>query len=129
MNPHPIALLIERADNAINQKDFDTEVDLYTEDAVLVIEPGHNVVGKAQIRLAMERIAAHFDRSLDVRQAGLVILETGDTALVLARTQVSAKNRPTVERKATYVFRKDAGNRWLCAIDNSYGHDALDATA
>lgn len=34
-----------------------------------------------------------------------------------------------VERKATYVFRKDAGNGWLCAIDNSYGHEVLDANA
>jgi uncharacterized protein (TIGR02246 family) len=129
MNRHPIALLIEKADKAINQEDFDMVVDLYTEDAVLVIKPGNNVIGKVKIRQAMERIAAHFDRSLDVRQAGMVVLETGDTALVLARTQVSAKNSPMVERKATYVFRKDAGNRWLCAIDNSYGHEVLDANA
>jgi uncharacterized protein (TIGR02246 family) len=129
MNQHPIALLIEKADRAINQEDFDTVVDLYTEDAVLVISPGNNAIGKAQIRLAMERIAAHFDRSLDVRQAGMAILETGDTALVLARTQVSAKNAPMVERKATYVFRKGPGDRWLCAIDNSYGHGVLDANA
>ena len=129
MNEHPIALLIEKADRAINQEDFATVVDLYTEDAVLVVKPGNNAIGKVQIRLAMERIAAHFDRSLDVRQAGMVILETGDTALVLARTQVSAKNSPMMERKATYVFKKDAGNRWLCAIDNSYGHEVLDANA
>ena len=31
MNQHPIALLIEKADNAINQEDYDTVVDLYTE--------------------------------------------------------------------------------------------------
>jgi len=129
MDSHPIARLIETADDAINREDFDTVIDLYTEDAVLVVRPGVNVVGKVEIRRAMERIAAHFDRSLDVRQAGMVILETGDTALVLARTQVSAKNAPMVERKATYVFRKDAGNRWMCAVDNSYGHDVLDALA
>lgn len=129
MNQHPIALLIEKADKAINQEDFDTVVDLYTEDAVLVIKPGNNAIGRVQIRQAMERIAAHFDRSLDVRQAGMVILETGDTALVLARTQVSATNSPMVERRATYVFKKDAGDRWLCAIDNSYGHEVLGANA
>ena len=129
MKQHPIALLIEKADKAINQEDFDTVVDLYTEDAVLVIKPGNNAIGKVQIRLAMQRIAVHFDRTLDVRQAGMVILETGDTALVLARTQVSTKDSPMVERKATYVFKKDAGNRWLCAIDNSYGHEVLDANA
>jgi uncharacterized protein (TIGR02246 family) len=129
MNNHPIALLIEMADKAINQEDFDTVVDLYTEDAVLVIEPGKHAVGKVQIRSAMEAIAAHFDRSLDVRQAGMVILETRDTALVLAKTLVSAKNFPLIERKATYVFRKDTRDRWLCAIDNSYGHEVLDANA
>ena len=129
MSQHPIALLIEKADKAINQEDFDTVVDLYAEDAVLVIKPGTTAVGKVQIRSAMEAIATHFDRSLDVRQAGMVILETGDTALVLARTLVSAKNCPVMERKATYVFKKDSRNRWVCAIDNSYGHEILDASA
>lgn len=126
---HPIALLIERADKAINEEDFDTVVELYAEDAVLVIKPGKTAVGKAQIRSAMEAIAAHFDRSLDVRQDGMVILETGDTALVLARTLVSARNFPVIERKATYVFKKGPGDRWVCAIDNSYGHEVLEAGA
>ena len=129
MERHPIALLIEKADTAINREDFDTVVDLYTDDAVLVIQPGVHAVGKAQIRRAMEEIAAHFDRTLDVRQDGMVILESADTALVLAKTLVSAKNFPLMERKATYVFRKDASGRWLCVIDNSYGHEVLDARA
>ena len=88
MSQHPIAPLIEKADKAINQEDFDT-VDLDAEDAVLVIKPGMNAVGKAQIRRAMEAIAAHFEGSLDVRQAEMVILETGDIALVPAKTLVS----------------------------------------
>jgi uncharacterized protein (TIGR02246 family) len=129
MNQHPIALLIEQADKAINQEDFDTVVDLYAEDAVLVIKPGTNAVGKTQIRRAMEAIAAHFEGSLDVRQAGMVILETGDTALVLAKTLVSAKNFPVIERNATYVFKKDRHDRWVCAIDNSYGHEVFEARA
>ena len=129
MEKHPIALLIEKADTAINREDFDTVVDLYTDDAVLVIQPGVHAVGKAQIRRAMEEIAAHFDRTLDVRQDGMVILESADTALVLAKTLVSAKNFPLMERKATYVFRKDASGRWLCVIDNSSGHEVLDARA
>jgi uncharacterized protein (TIGR02246 family) len=129
VSQHPIALLIEKADTAINEEDFDTVVDLYAEDAVLVIKPGTNAVGKIEIRRAMEAIAGHFDRSLHVRQAGMVILETGDIALVLAKTIVSARNVPEVERKATYVFKKDIHNRWLCAVDNSYGHEVLDADA
>jgi len=129
MEKHPIASLIEKADHAISREDFDTVVDLYTDDAVLVVKPGLHAVGKVEIRRAMEAIALHFDHSLDVRQDGMVILETGDTALVLAKTLICARNLPVVERRATYVFRKDAANRWLCAIDNSYGHEVLDVTA
>jgi uncharacterized protein (TIGR02246 family) len=71
VNRHPIALLIEKADKAINQEDFDTVVNIYADDAVLVIEPGPNAVGKVQIRRAMEAIAIHYERTLDVRQAGM----------------------------------------------------------
>lgn len=129
MNQHPIELLINKADTAINQEDFDTLIDIYADDAVLVIQPGMNAVGKEQIRKAFEAIAAHFEHSLDVRQTGLGILETEDTALVLAKTLVSAKGHPVVERKATYVFKKNISNVWVCAIDNSYGHDLLGPNA
>jgi uncharacterized protein (TIGR02246 family) len=129
MAPHPIILLIDKADAAINQEDFDTLIDIYADDAVLVIQPGVNAVGKDQIRKAFEAIAAHFEHTLDVKQAGMEILETGDTALVLAKTQISAKGHPVVERKAIYVFRRDSKNNWVCAVDNSYGHELLESDA
>lgn len=129
MKQHSLELLINKADTAINQEDFDTLVDIYAEDAVLVIRPGVNAVGKEQIRKAFEEIAAHFDHSLNVKQAGMEILETGDTALVLAKTVISANNLSAIERRATYVFKKDASGAWVCAIDNSYGHDLLKPNA
>lgn len=129
MKQHPIAVLIHKADAAINREDFDSLLDIYAEDAVLVVKPGTNAVGKTQIRKAFEAIADHFGHTLDVKQAGMEILDTGDTALVLARTLVSAHGRPVVERKATYVFKKDENNAWVCAIDNSYGHELLEPNA
>lgn len=126
---HPIELLISKAYTAINQEDFETLIDIYSDDAVLVVKPGMNAVGKEKIKKAFEAIAAHFEHSLDVKQAGMTILETVDTALVLAKTVVSAKNLPATERKATYVFKKGNDNRWVCAIDNSYGHSLLEANA
>jgi uncharacterized protein (TIGR02246 family) len=125
---HPIELLISKADTAINEEDFGTLIDIYSDDAVLVVKPGMNAVGKEQIKKAFEAIAAHFEHSLDVKQAGMVILETGDTALVLAKTVVSARNLPATEREATYVFTRRNDSRWVCAIDNSYGHGLLEAT-
>lgn len=124
---HEIELLIKKADSAINEEDFETLIDIYSDDAVLVVKPGMNAVGKEQIKKAFIAIAAHFEHSLEVKQGGMVILETGDTALVLANTAISANNLPITERKATYVFKRGNDNQWVCAIDNSYGHSLLEA--
>ena len=122
---HPIELVIEKADTAIVHEDFDTLIDIYSADAVLVVKPGMNATGKVQIRKAFEAIAAHFNHTLHVEQAGMKILEAGDMALVIAKTVVSASNMPATERSAIYVFKKIANGDWLCQIDNSYGHEFL----
>lgn len=125
MKRHPIEFIIEKADIAIIQEDFDALIDIYSDDAVLVVKPGMNASGKVQIRKAYEAIAAHFNHTLHVAQAGMKILEAGDTALVMAKTIISASNMPATERGATYVFKKNSGGDWLCKIDNSYGHELL----
>lgn len=125
MSPHPIEQLIEQADAAINREDFDALMAFYAEDAVLVVRPGMEVRGRAEIRRAFEAIAAHFGHSLHVEQAGVLVLEGGDTALALARTVLSAATLAPTVRNATYVYRRDPDGVWRCAIDNSYGHDLL----
>lgn len=126
---HPIVELINKADLAINNEDFDTLIDIYADDAILVIKPGINAVGKIQIKKAFIAIADYFEHSINVTQAGLEILESDNTALVLAKTIVKAVNQPEIERKATYVFKYFENKGWLCVIDNSYGHDLLEANA
>lgn len=126
---HPVEAAIHQADLAIVAEDFDTLLQLYTDDAVLVVQPGRNAVGKVEIRKAFEIIAQYFQHGLKVEQAGMQILETGSTALVLAKTLISAPNQPVVERKATYVFTRSNSGSWLCAIDNSYGHEVLSVNA
>ena len=125
MENHPVITQIEKADKAIVAEDFDTLLDIYTHDAILVVEPGRNAVGKNAIRKAFEAIAVYFKNGLQVRQEGLKILESGETALVLANTVISAPNLPTTTRKATYVFTKGTSGDWLCSIDNSYGHEII----
>ena len=125
MNQHPIRLQIERADKAIVAEEFDVLMDIYTDDAVLVVEPGRNAVGKCEIRKAFEAIAVFFKNGLQVEQNGMEILESGDTALVLANTVVSGPGFPATERKATYVFNKSPDGAWRCSIDNSYGHEII----
>jgi len=129
VNQHPVQLQIERADKAIVAENFDVLMDIYTDDAVLVIKPGRNAVGKSEIRKAFEAITVYFKNGLQVEQNGMGILESGDTALVLANTVVSGPGFPATERKATYVFNKSSNGAWLCSIDNSYGHEIISKNA
>jgi uncharacterized protein (TIGR02246 family) len=126
MEKHPVITQIEKADKAIVAEDFDTLLNIYTDDAILVVEPGRNAIGKDAIRKAFEAIAVYFKNGLQVSQKGLKVLEAGETALVLANTVMSAPNLPTTTRKATYVFTKGENGNWLCSIDNSYGHEIIE---
>lgn len=125
---HELKAIIEAADEAITQEDFDRLMDFYAEDATLVVRPGMNATGKDRIRQAFVAIADHFNHSLTVTQGDMAVIEGGgDTALVVMTTRLDAEMADGspfhADRKATYVFRKDAGGRWRCVIDNSYGTD------
>ena len=121
--------LIRQADEAIREERFGDLMEFYTEDAVLVLRPGKEAHGKAEIKEAFVAIARYFNNSLVPTQGNMVMLEAGDTVLVLSQTFVEAEKKPDSEypgeRRATYVYRKVDG-KWLCAIDNSYGTSLLD---
>ena len=125
---HVLQEIIRKCDTAIKQEDFDTLMDYYTEDAILVVKPGMIAQGKAEIKKAFIAIAAYFNNSMVPTQGEMQILEAGDTALVLSQTLLDAdkaESEYAMDRRATYVFRKDASGNWLCAIDNSYGTDLI----
>jgi len=128
---HAVKTLIEAADRAITAEDFDAVMEFCADDATLVVKPGLNVSGKPAIRRAFEAIAAHFNHSLRVGQGEMVVLEGAETALALMESTLDAVDKDGVSiatvRRATYVFRKSADGRWLCAIDNSYGTDLIGA--
>lgn len=129
MEKHELECLLERADAAWNREDLEAILDTYDEDATLVVQPGLNATGKAQIRKAIETIFNYFNHTLRVEQRDLTVVEGSGTALILARATISANqdsDLPLVEeRKATYVYRKSPDGRWLCTVDNSYGVDLL----
>jgi len=87
-----------------------------------------NATGKEQIRKAFVAIAAHFKNQLKVRQGRMTVIEGADTALVIMEILLDTEGqKEPIVRRATYVFRKSDGGRWLCAVDNSYGTSILDA--
>lgn len=125
-----IKALISQADKAIKEERFDDLMHFYTDDAVLVVKPGLEAKGKEAIKNAFIKIAAYFKNSVVPTQGNMVMLEAGDTVLVLSQTLLDADNKETsdysMDRRATYVYRKIDG-KWLCAVDNSYGTALLDS--
>jgi uncharacterized protein (TIGR02246 family) len=121
--------LIAAADKAIKEERFDDLKEFYTEDAVLVVKPELEVKGKEAIKEAFIKIADYFNNSVVPTQGKMLMVEAGDTVLVLSQTLLDAENKESSEysmdRRATYVYRKIDG-KWLCAIDNSYGTTLLD---
>lgn len=121
--------LISQADKAIKEERFDDLMEFYTDDAVLVVKPGLEAKGKEAIKQAFIKIAEYFKNSVVPTQGNMVMLEAGDTVLVLSQTLLDAENKETsdysMDRRATYVYRYVNG-KWLCAIDNSYGTTLLD---
>ena len=104
--------LISAADRAIKEERFDDLMEFYTDDAVLVVRPGLEVQGKEAIKSAFIKIAAYFKNSVVPTQGKMMMIETGDTVLVLSQTLLDAENKDTSEysmdRRATYVYRRIA---------------------
>ena len=130
MYSHQLRQIIESCDRAISAKDFDALMEHYAEDAALVVKPGLIVTGKEPIRKAFIAISEYFQGKLIVEQGEMQVIEGGDNALVIMETVLRFPDGQggTVEttRRATYVFRHEKGERWLCTIDNSYGTSLLD---
>ncbi|WP_040203482.1 YybH family protein [Neobacillus jeddahensis] len=125
---HELKEIIKKCDTAIKQEDFDTLMNYYTDDAVLVVKPGMIARGKAEIKKAFIAIAKYFKNSLVPTQGEMIFLEAGDTVLVISQTLLATdgtESEYSMDRRATYVFKKNAQGQWLCAIDNSYGTDLI----
>lgn len=123
---HDLEALIAKADKAINEEDFGTAVEIYSENGALVIKPDLIVNGREQIQEAIVAIAQHFGGSLNITQEKMRIIEADGVALVLAKTSVASDVTETDIRDSIYVFKQNESGVWQCVIDNSYGHGLLD---
>ena len=124
-----IKQLIQQADLAIKEERFDDLMSFYSDDAVLVVKPGLEAKGKENIKAAFIKIAEYFKNSVVPTQGKMMMIEAGDTVLVLSQTLLDSNNKEeseySVDSRATYVYKKVNG-QWLCVIDNSYGTTLLD---
>ena len=133
MNHQSLKQEIHVADQVIKKKDFDAAAKFYTSDASLVVRPDLIAYGRSDIKEAHKRISEYFNDSLEVTQEDMVIIEAGNTALVLAKAFIKSPEKLdseySTERDAIYVYVKDDNGKWLCAIDNSYGVELLQKEA
>ena len=80
--------------------------------------------GIPAIRPAFTAISDYFDGQLEVTQGAMEVIEGADNALVIMETRLrypDGEGWIDENRRATYVFRKEADGEWRCTIDNSYG--------
>ena len=130
MSFHPIKEIIQACDKAISAKNYDELMQYYAEGATLVVKPGMVVSGKDNIRKAFIAISDYFQDQLTVEQGEMLVIEGASDALVIMETVLSFPDGQgsiaQLTRRATYVFQYEQ-EKWLCAVDNSYGTDLLDA--
>lgn len=130
MHSHPLRQIIEACNTAISTKNYDALMAYYSEDAALVVKPGMIVKGKENIHKAFMAISDYFQDRLIVEQGEMQVIEGGGNALVIMETVLSFPDGQNgtlrTTRRATYVFRQESDDRWLCTIDNSYGTSLLD---
>jgi uncharacterized protein (TIGR02246 family) len=121
--------LVHAADRAINGRDFDALMEFYDPDATLVVKPGKVISGRAEIRKTFGTISDYFNNSLVVEQGEIRIIQAGNVALVITETLLTANEKTdsafSMNREATYVYRRDSNGVWRCLIDNSYGMELL----
>jgi uncharacterized protein (TIGR02246 family) len=123
-----IEKLILELDRAITNKDVDAIRRIYDQNAVFVAQPGKIARGR-------EEIAAYYSAlfgmsiPMSVTTTAVHTLEGDALALVATRWTLEGATptgeKASIERTASMVLRKPAGEDWMVCIDNPYGAEVL----
>jgi uncharacterized protein (TIGR02246 family) len=120
--------LIRDLDSAITSKDIDAIRRIYDQNAVLVPQPG-------QIARGCDEIAAYYSAlfgmniPMSVTTTAVHTLEGDGLALLATRWTLKGTTpsgeKASIERTASMVLRRSAGELWKVCIDNPYGAEVL----
>jgi len=109
---------------AFNQRDLDGYVQLYEQDATMIVPPeGRSAHGKTEIRAAVE---ATFALKPVLRVDVVATLRVDGVALSHARWKLSATDagQPVeMSGRGTLVSRRQPDGSWLIAIENTMSPD------
>ena len=123
-----IEKLILDLDRAITSKDIHAIRRIYDQNAVFVAQPGRIARGR-------EEIAAYYSAlfgmniPMSVTTTAVHTLEGDSLALLATRWTLEGTTpsgeKASIERTASMVLRKPAGDDWRVCIDNPYGAEVL----
>jgi uncharacterized protein (TIGR02246 family) len=116
--PHDLAAQFAAA---INRRDLDAAVAMWTEDAAIVAPDGSLVQGRAEIVKALQALLSNGTR-FEVELTG--IYEAGDTALATGSLTLSGDGHegPYEHRSSSMVvYTRGADGGWRIALDAPWG--------
>ena len=121
---------VERMTAALQNGDFDTVMNAYENNAVIVFEPGRPVSDPTVVRATFKQWHAMSPR---FEYAGHDVLVAGDLAVHIAPWTMKgrAADGASIERSglSVAVLRRQSDGRWLMVMDNPHGQHLLQAAA
>jgi uncharacterized protein (TIGR02246 family) len=105
---------------------FDEAMALYADDCVMIEKPNVVLRGKDQIRQSLQAMVDS-GNVLSVQMQDAVIV--GDIAYSISDWQITNNGVTVAVGKATDLLRKTQDGRWLMALDNPFGAEALRSIA
>jgi uncharacterized protein (TIGR02246 family) len=123
-----IESLIADLDSAITKKDIDAIRRIYSEDAIFVARPGEIARGRDAITTYYSTLFG-MNIPMSIKTTAVHILGGDGLALLATRWTLEGTTpsgeKASVERTASMVLRKQAGEEWKVCIDNPYGAEVL----
>lgn len=123
-----IERLIADLDSAITKKDIDAIRRIYDQDAIFVAQPGEIARGRDAIATYYSTLFG-MNIPMSVTTTAVHSLEGDGLALLATRWTLEGTTptgeKASVDRTASMVLRKHAGEGWKVCIDNPYGAEVL----
>lgn len=119
---------ITNLDKAISNKDLESILAIYCNNASLVKLPGEVAVGIDEIKAHYEAL---FSMNIPMTITTQLVMVVRSENVVLATTKWNLEgidpegNAGSIEKIANMVFTKNAGGEWLLLIDNPFGPELV----
>lgn len=121
---------IAKLDAAISNKDIESTLAIYCENASMVKLPGEVAIGIDEIRAHYEKLFS-LNIPMTIRTEIAKVIQSENTALVTTSWILEGVdpegNAGRIQKIANMVFTRNDSDRWLLLIDNPFGPELVTA--